>query len=109
VDLAVLCSRSEGASNAILEYMAAGRAVVATAVGGTPQLLEDGVHGLLVPPGNAPALATALLRLLDDPALAARLAAAARQRVRERHDARVRAGRYEALYDKLLASARGQS
>lgn len=109
VDLAVLCSRSEGASNAILEYMAAGRAVVATAVGGTPHLLEDGVHGLLVPPGDAPALAAALVRLLDEPPLAARLAAAARQRVRDRHDARLRAGRYEALYDKLLAEASGGS
>src|SRR5262249_33220750 len=46
VELAVLCSRSEGCSNALLEYMAAGRAIVATAVGGTVQLIQDGVHGL---------------------------------------------------------------
>lgn len=102
IDLAVLCSRSEGASNAILEYMAAGRAIVATSVGGTPQLLEDGVHGLLVPPGDPVALAEALLKLLDEPALAARLAAAARQRVHERFDARHRARRYEALYEQLF-------
>jgi glycosyltransferase involved in cell wall biosynthesis len=102
VDLAVLCSRSEGASNAILEYMAAGRPIVATAVGGTPQLIEDGVHGLLVPPGDPAALAAALVRLLDDPALAMRLAGAARQRVQERHDARRRARRYEALYEQLV-------
>jgi L-malate glycosyltransferase len=102
IDFAVLCSRSEGASNAILEYMAAGRAIVATSVGGTPQLLEDGVHGLLVPPGDPVALAEALLKLLDEPALAARLAAAARQRVQERFDARHRARRYESLYEQLL-------
>ena len=52
IDVGVLCSRSEGSSNALLEYMAAGRAIVATAVGGTPQLIEDGVHGLLVSPGD---------------------------------------------------------
>jgi L-malate glycosyltransferase len=102
IDLAVLCSRSEGASNAILEYMAAGRAIVATSVGGTPQLLEDGVHGLLVPPGDPVALAEALLRLLDEPALATKLAAAARQRVHERFDARQRARRYESLYEQLV-------
>ncbi len=102
IDLAVLCSRSEGASNAILEYMAAGRAIVATSVGGTPQLLEDGIHGLLVPPGDPVALAEGLLRLLDDASLAARLATAARQRVHERFDARQRARRYESLYEQLL-------
>ena len=50
LDVAVLCSRSEGLSNALLEYMAAGRAIVATAVGAAPDLIADGVHGLLVPP-----------------------------------------------------------
>jgi glycosyltransferase involved in cell wall biosynthesis len=106
IDLAVLCSRSEGASNALLEYMAAGRAIVATAVGGTPQLLEDGVHGLLVPPGKVESLAAALGRLLDEPDLAMRLATAARQRVHERHDARTRARRYETFYAKLFTASR---
>ena len=102
VDLAVLCSRSEGSSNALLEYMAAGRAIVATAVGGTSQLIEDGVHGLLVPPGDPERLADALNRLLNDPALAARLASAAQRRVHQRHDACIRARRYEALYEQLV-------
>ena len=106
VDLAVLCSRSEGLSNAVLEYMAAGRAVVATAVGGTPQLIEDGVHGLLVPPGDGTQLAAALDRLLAAPELAARLAAAAQRRVRERFDTGGRARRYEDLYERLLAVRR---
>jgi glycosyltransferase involved in cell wall biosynthesis len=105
VDFAVLCSRSEGCSNALLEYMAAGRAIVATAVGGTLQLIEDGVHGLLVPPGDAEQLASALGRLLPDPALAADLAAAARMRVANRYDAGRRARRYEALYEELTQTA----
>src|SRR5947208_2452803 len=73
LDVAVLTSRAEGMSNAVLEYMAAGRAVVASAVGAMPELIEDGVHGLLVPPGDDAALAAALDRLLRDPALACRL------------------------------------
>src|SRR5229473_5010865 len=69
LDIAVLCSKSEGMSNAILEYMAAGKAIVATAVGGNGQLLEHERHGLLVPAGDPPRLAEAMRRLLNDPAL----------------------------------------
>jgi glycosyltransferase involved in cell wall biosynthesis len=67
---------------AVLEAMADGRAVVATRVGGIPEIVEDGVSGVLVPPGDADALAGAMRRLLDDPTLAARLGAAARVRAR---------------------------
>jgi glycosyltransferase involved in cell wall biosynthesis len=70
--VAVLSSRSEGLSNSVLEYMAAGRPVVATAVGGNPRLIEDGVTGLLVPPEDPAALAHAVARLLREPELAAR-------------------------------------
>src|SRR5581483_3720513 len=66
LDIAVLSSRAEGMSNAILEYMAAGRAIIATAVGATPDLIEDGIHGLLVPPNDADRLAEAIRRLLLD-------------------------------------------
>src|SRR5213076_1188074 len=83
LDVAVLCSRAEGMSNAVLEYMAAARPVVATAVGGTTRLITDGVHGLLVPPDDPARLAGAIARLLDDRPLAARLAAAARRRAQE--------------------------
>jgi glycosyltransferase involved in cell wall biosynthesis len=63
-------------SRVILEAMWAGRAVVATAVGGSPEQVEDGVTGLLVPPGDARALAGAVAALLRDPARRARMGAA---------------------------------
>src|SRR5207302_5751638 len=80
LDVAVLCSRAEGMPNAVLEYMAAGRPVVAAAVGANPDLLAGGDCGLLVPPGDAGALAGAIDRLLTDRGLARRLGAAARRR-----------------------------
>jgi glycosyltransferase involved in cell wall biosynthesis len=109
LDIAVLSSRSEGSPNAVLEYMAAGRAIVATAVGGTLALLDDGVHGLLVPAGDAAAMARALGRLLDNAALAARLGRAARQRALERHEPRQRAIHYEGLYRRLLGKSESVS
>lgn len=102
IDVGVLCSRSEGSPNAVLEYMAAGRAVVATAVGGTAQLVRHGVNGLLVPPGDPAALAAAVRELFERPGRAAELAAAARQYARARHDPRRRARRFEDLYARLL-------
>jgi glycosyltransferase involved in cell wall biosynthesis len=102
LDIAVLCSRSEGMSNAILEYMAAGKAIAATAVGGNGQLLEHERHGLLVPPGDPHRLAEAMRRLLDDPALALRLAQAARKRVEERYSRQAMVRRFEAFYHDLL-------
>lgn len=84
IAVSVLPSLSEGLSNTLLESMASGRPVVATRVGGTPEAVEDGVTGLLVPPGDAAALADAVVRLLADGELAARLGAAARRSVLER-------------------------
>jgi glycosyltransferase involved in cell wall biosynthesis len=75
-------SRREGFGYACLEAMAAGRPVVASAVGGLKDLVVDGETGLLVPPGDAPALRAALERLLGDRALRERLGAAARERAR---------------------------
>ncbi len=102
LDIAVLCSRSEGMSNAILEYMAAGKAIVATAVGGNGQLLEHERHGLLVPPGDPHHLAEAMRRLLNYPALANRLAHAARERVEARYSRQAMVRRFEAFYRDLL-------
>lgn len=78
--------RRDVTPNVVLEAMAMGRPVVASRSGGIPELIEDGVSGLLVPPGDAPALAAAIQRLADDRALRERLGAAARQRVEDRFD-----------------------
>jgi glycosyltransferase involved in cell wall biosynthesis len=77
----VLPSHSEGLPVCLLEAMASGRAVVATSVGGIPDVVEDGVTGLLVEPGDVEGLRAALERLLADPALRRRLGRAARTRI----------------------------
>jgi len=74
-DALVLPSFTEGFPQVLLEAMARGAPIVATAVGGVPRLVKDGVNGLLVPPGDPAALAAALARLGAEPALAAALAA----------------------------------
>ena len=66
-DIGVLCSLSEGFSNAILEYMASGLPVVATAVGGNGEQVQDGVTGFLVPAGDSQALAEPISALVRDP------------------------------------------
>ena len=87
-------------SRVILEAMAAGRAVIATRVGGTPELVIDGKTGLLVE-RNAPAqLARALVRLLKDPALLAALAAGAKRHLAERFDAGQSLDQLVAIYEK---------
>jgi glycosyltransferase involved in cell wall biosynthesis len=101
-DVFVLSSRSEGLPMAILEAMAAGLPVVATAVGGIPELVADGETGLLVPPGDADALAEALRRLVADPELRRRLGDAARTRVEERFSLAATRRAHVELYDRLL-------
>ncbi len=102
VDVAALCSRSEGMSNALLEYLAAGRAVVATRVGAADRLIEDGVHGLLVPPGDESALAAALGRLVEDAALRVRLGEAARRHVERHYSRQAMVRRFEDFYRRLV-------
>lgn len=109
MDVVVCSSDFEGTPLAILEWMAAGKAIVATRVGGIPGIVEDGVGGLLVPPRAPDALASAIGRLLDDQALRERLGAAAHERqVSEFRLARtieILEDLYETLYWK---SARGR-
>jgi glycogen synthase len=83
LDVLVLPSAYEEMGSVLTEAMASGLPVVASAVGGIPEVVRDGVTGLLVPPGDADALAAALDRLATDDALRARLAAGARARARE--------------------------
>lgn len=78
-DIFVLSSLTEGFPIAVVEAMACGRAIVATTVGGVPDLLDDGATGILCPPGDAASLARALCRLIEHPEERARLGRAARQ------------------------------
>jgi L-malate glycosyltransferase len=106
VDLAVLPSLSEGFPNAVLEAMAAGRAVVASRVGGIPEVVLDGETGLLVPAGDPAALASAILSLLADPLRAARMGQAGRARVEAMFSLDRMVQETEAVYDELLAGKR---
>jgi glycosyltransferase involved in cell wall biosynthesis len=94
--------RSEASSQVIAQALAIGRPVVASNVGGNPELVRDGQTGRLVPAGDAAALAGAVLGLLADPADAARLASAGQALVRERYSLDAAMGRTVAVYRDLL-------
>jgi glycosyltransferase involved in cell wall biosynthesis len=93
----------DGLPNTLLEAMAAGRAVVASRVAGIPDVIADGVNGLLVPPGDVPALRAALARLVADERLRARLGAAARETVVRSHGWDTAARRFEECYAEAAA------
>jgi glycosyltransferase involved in cell wall biosynthesis len=95
---------SEGFSNTVLEAMACGLPVVSTNVVGVVDCLRDGENGLLVEPGDPPALAAAIDRLLEDPALYDRIRTAALNEVRERYSWPVLTRRIDAVYQELAGS-----
>jgi glycosyltransferase involved in cell wall biosynthesis len=99
----VLPADRDGIPNVLVEAMAAGTPVVATAVSGIPELVADGVNGLLVAPEQPEALADALVRVHRDAALAARLCEAARATVRERFDGERLARDLAALFERAVA------
>lgn len=101
--VSVLPSLSEGLSNTVLEGMAAGLPVVATAVGGTPEAIRPGVTGFLVPPRDADALASAVCRVLDDPALARRLGEAGRRRAISEFSLAAMIDRTARMYRRVLS------
>lgn len=101
LDVLVFSSRWEGLPVTLLEGMAAAKPVVSTAVGGVPGVVGDGASALLVPPGMASVLADAVVRVLSDPALARKLSAAARARVREKYSLDSMLDRTLALYEEL--------
>jgi glycosyltransferase involved in cell wall biosynthesis len=104
-DVAVLSSDFEGTPLAVMEYMAAARPIVATAVGGVPEMLEDGKHGLLVPPQDPEALARAIAGLLRDRTAADELGRRAQERQRREFDIEAAVRRIEALYEDLYAAS----
>jgi len=101
-DVLVLPSLSEGLPTVICEAMLAGRAVIATPVGGTPELVEDGATGLLVAAGDVPALADALGGLLGDPGRTNAMGALAAQRARDTLTWSAVAQQIEAVYREVL-------
>jgi glycosyltransferase involved in cell wall biosynthesis len=103
LDIAVLCSDFEGSPAAVIEYMGAALPVVATSVGGVPDLIEAGKHGLLVPPGEPVALADAIAELLADPESARAMGARGRERRIAEFDIDILVHRLEDLYGELLA------
>lgn len=103
LDVFVLPSLNEGISNTILEAQASGLPVIATRVGGNPELVEQGADGLLVPPGDPQAMAAALEAYLIDPALAARHGANGRHKVVEDFSLGAMVQGYLEVYDRLLA------
>ena len=103
LDVFALPSWTEGLPLVVLEAMAQRRPVVATPVGGTPEVVVDGETGLLVPPRDPDALAAALRRLLDDAGLRARMGDAGFRRVRERFSSDAMVTRVLALYDEVAA------
>jgi glycosyltransferase involved in cell wall biosynthesis len=106
LDVAVCCSDFEGSPLSVMEYMAAGLPVVATRVGGVPELIEEGVHGLLIDPGDPDALARAVASLLRNPALRAEMGARARERQRREFDIDATVRRLETVYEELFRTSR---
>ena len=96
-------SRNEGFGLTLIEAMASGAALVAARAGAAELVVEDGVSGVLVPPGDAAAFAAAVTRLAEDSALRHRLGAAAAARARERFSAATIVPAYEAIYRRTLA------
>jgi len=109
INISVLPSLSEGLSNSLLESMAAGVPVIATRVGGTPEAMEDGTTGLLVPPRDSAALAEAMTLLLENPELARRFGEAGRHRVIRLFSIEKMVGKTESLYRKLLGAKRSRA
>jgi glycosyltransferase involved in cell wall biosynthesis len=101
-DCLLLTSRSEGVPQAVTQALGLGLPVVSTRVGGVPELIEDGRSGLLVPAEDAVAVTRALVRLMDDPALARNLGSQGRAHVLANFSANAMLDSTEALYARLL-------
>jgi glycosyltransferase involved in cell wall biosynthesis len=105
-DVALSSSHQEGFSNTILEGMAAALPTIATAVGGNPEAVLDGVTGLIVPPRDPQSFASAILKLAHDARLRATMGANARRRVTEYFGLDRCVDAYQALYAALLSGQR---
>lgn len=105
-DVCVLSSRAEGFSNSILEYMAAGRAVVTTDVGGAREAVVEGETGYIVPIGDSHKMAERIIALLGDSDMAREMGERGRHIVEQKFSCEAQLTHIEALYERLLAKAR---
>jgi glycosyltransferase involved in cell wall biosynthesis len=108
LDLFVLPSFSEGISNTILEAMASGLPVVATRVGGNPELVEEGTTGKLVPRADPQAMAHAIREYVCNPEACRRQGSAARRTAEQRFSLDVMVNNYADLYDRAFAGSRAK-
>jgi sugar transferase (PEP-CTERM/EpsH1 system associated) len=108
MDVFVLCSRSEGLSVTLLEAMSSGKAVVATRVGGTPELIEHDMEGLLVESDDREGLSGAILELLTHRSKAAKLGETARRKVEEQFSLVNMVKKYEEIYMECLPHYEGE-
>jgi len=108
LDIFVLASHSEASSNGLLEAMATRLAVIATNVGGNPGLVEDERTGLLVPPGDPAAMAKAIVRLVEDPALAIATADRAFDRIQTEFTIPRLLQDLQAFYERVLGGSRSR-
>jgi sugar transferase (PEP-CTERM/EpsH1 system associated) len=109
MDLFVLPSLAEGISNTVLEAMATGLPVVATAVGGNPELVKEGVTGSLVPPKDSQALCAALLTLIESPETRSRMGRRALTRIQDHFNWDNTVASYLGIYDELLGRSSVES
>jgi len=105
LDIFALPSLREGISNTLLEAMASGRPVIATRVGGNPEIVPDGVVGRLVPSGDHEVLAAAILDYVDDPELMRRHGRAGREHTLRHYSLAGMVGSYDRIYRSLLTQA----
>ncbi len=98
IDIQVSASYEEGFSNVILEGMASGKALVATAVGGTPEAVLDNITGLLVPPRDPQAIAQGILAFLNNPEFASACGENARKRIEDHFSMEKMIDKLEKLY-----------
>ena len=103
-DVCVLSSRAEGFSNSILEYMAAGKPVVATDVGGAAEAIQEGSTGYLVPAGDDELMAERIIRLLKDPANARSMGEKGRQVIIDQFSCEAQRLRCEEVYQRILTN-----